>query len=136
MHEVAEIVHRPNYSSSGAPPKATVTTLTAQTVYVYAADKLWAAYGAAALCTLVCVLIGVVIIMASGATYNNSFSTILRVARAAELSTEVKKDDLDGKSPLPAYLAQATVSIEGRQRNEEVIREVMKNEDTAARRHS
>ncbi|KAF2658592.1 hypothetical protein K491DRAFT_755910 [Lophiostoma macrostomum CBS 122681] len=123
---------QPNYSSPSAPPKATVTTFTAQTVYVYAAGTLWAAYGAAAFCTLICVLIGMYTIIASGATYNNSFSTILRVARAAELSTEVKREDLDGKSPLPEYLAKATVSIESRKRNVEVVRSVVRGKDAGA----
>ena len=74
-------------------------------------------------------------IIASGATYNNSFSTILRVARAAELSTEVKSQDLDGRSPLPAYLATATVSV-GREAsvgegNEEVVRGAVRMKNDA-----
>jgi hypothetical protein len=90
-----------------------VTQFTAQTVYVYAANKLWAAYGVAALLTIGSVIIGILMILANGASYSSAFSTVLRIARAAELSVEVQKSDLDGKNPLPSYLAKATVAMSG-----------------------
>ncbi|KAI9710459.1 MAG: hypothetical protein M1812_007427 [Candelaria pacifica] len=104
---------QPDYSSAGAPPKTLVTQFTSQTVYVYAANKLWAAYGVAAVFTLGSVIIGILTILADGASYSNAFSTVLRVARAAELSIEVQESDLDGRDPLPTHLAKATVAISG-----------------------
>jgi hypothetical protein len=106
-------MHRPNYSSASAPPKTMVTQFTVQTVYVYAANKLWAAYGVAALFTIGSVIIGIHVILANGASYGNAFSTVLRIAQAAELSVEVQESDLDGKNPLPSYLAKATVTMSG-----------------------
>lgn len=106
--------HRPNYSSPNAPPKIPVTQFTAQTIYSYAPKKLWAAYGAATLFTFGSVIIGFLIILMNDASYDNSFSTVLRVSRAAELSVEVQDVDLSGKSPLPPYLAKATVTISSR----------------------
>ncbi|KAI9699475.1 MAG: hypothetical protein M1836_003086 [Candelina mexicana] len=107
-------IRRPVYNSAGAPPKTMVTQFTSQTVYVYAADKLWAAYGVAAIFTLCSVTVGILTILADGASYSNTFSTVLRVSRAAELSTEVKESDLDGRDPVPSYLAKATVSTSRR----------------------
>jgi hypothetical protein len=86
---------------------------TVQTVYVYAANKLWAAYGIAALFTIGSVIIGIFVVLANGASYSNVFSTVLRIARAAELSIKVQESDLEGKNPLPSYLAKATVVMSG-----------------------
>ncbi len=102
---------RPKYSSPKAPPKVMVTQYTAQTVYTYSADKLWTAYGIAALFTFCSVVVGMLTIHADGASYSSAFSTVLRVARGAELSVEVQESDLDGKNPLPSYLAKATVTM-------------------------
>ncbi|KAF2109692.1 hypothetical protein BDV96DRAFT_635959 [Lophiotrema nucula] len=100
-----------NTSSPTALPKVQVTHATTEIIYVYRADTLWAAYGAAAFCTLVSVLIGFLSIFICKAPYSNSFSTIFRFAKGAELSTEIVGEDLDGKSPLPRYLEQATVRL-------------------------
>ena len=59
-------------------------------------------------------MVGFFIILVNDASYDNSFSTVLRVSRAAELSVEVQDVDLSGKSPLPPYLAKATVTISRR----------------------
>ncbi|KAI1388161.1 uncharacterized protein F4822DRAFT_236310 [Hypoxylon trugodes] len=106
---------QPNYSSPTAPDKVTITRFTTQTVYVYAADKLWAAYGAAALATLASVIIGLVAIVTSGVSYSNAVSTIMRIGWTTYLNVEVRETDLDGKNPLPNYLAKATVRVDPRE---------------------
>lgn len=75
--------------------------------------KLWLAYGIAALFTLASVITGMVVILSSGVSYENVFSTVLRTARATELSVEIKSEDLNGASPLPGYLKKATVGVVG-----------------------
>jgi hypothetical protein len=42
-------------------------------------------------------------------SYSNSFSTILRVSRTADLSVEVRNEDHSGRDPLPDYLKYATL---------------------------
>jgi hypothetical protein len=46
-------------------------------------------------------------------SYSNACSTSLLIARAAEQIEEVRSKDTDGKSPLPQYLAKATISLAG-----------------------
>ncbi|KAJ4287740.1 hypothetical protein N0V90_012444 [Kalmusia sp. IMI 367209] len=105
---------RMNYSSPTAPPQTEVTTISSQTVYTYRADRLWAAYGTAAFCTAISVLLGIFAILASRDTFRNTFSTIFRLGRAADLSVEIHEKDLNGMTPLPAYLAAATVRFSKR----------------------
>ena len=104
-------VNRPNYSSLSLPAKTNITTFTAQTVYSYNAVRLWAAYGTACLAATLCVIIGLVTIIASGASYDNTFSTVFRVSREAKLANEIIPEDMDGKSPLPSYLAKTEVVL-------------------------
>jgi hypothetical protein len=47
------------------------------------------------------------------ATYNESFSTVVRAARGAKLSGTVRDEDLDGKYPLPNYLKSTRVWLPG-----------------------
>jgi len=47
----------------------------------------------------------------NGASFSNNFSTILRMAWHAEMSTEVTVEDSDGRDPLPAHLAEACLSL-------------------------
>ncbi|USP72759.1 hypothetical protein yc1106_00033 [Curvularia clavata] len=104
---------QPNHSSPSAPPKTVVTIFTAQTVYAYSAQRLWAAYACAALVTLICVVTGIFTIFANGASYSSSFSTVFRFAKGTELSVEIKPEDLDGKSPLPEYLEKSQLQNTG-----------------------
>ena len=104
-----------------------VTEFTTQNVYVYAAKKLWIAYGLAALLTTGSVIIGILTIFANGASYSNEFSTVLRIARAAELSIEIQESDLGGENPLPSYLAKATVMISGRKDHQGWTSDAQKN---------
>ncbi|KAK7946248.1 uncharacterized protein PG986_010569 [Apiospora aurea] len=92
-------------------PKVTVMRSTSQTVYVYAPDKLWAAYGAAAAASFAGVVLGLIATAASRGSYTGSLSTILRITRNAELSVKIEEEDLDGKGALPGYLAKATMRV-------------------------
>lgn len=98
-----------------------VTQYTAQTVYMYAERKLWAAYGTAILVTLTSVILGIISILTSGASYSNDFSTIFLNSRNAELSVEVDDIDKSGKDPLPKYLQKATVAMIGDRKNTQTI---------------
>ncbi|KAK8074135.1 hypothetical protein PG994_005034 [Apiospora phragmitis] len=109
---MSSTMFQPNYSDpTTAPPKVPVTRTTSQTVYVYAPDKLWAAYGAAAAATLAGVVLGLIATVASCGSYTGSLSTILRITRNAELSVKIEESDLDGKGALPVYLARATMRV-------------------------
>jgi hypothetical protein len=44
-------------------------------------------------------------------SYNNDFSTIFRITQFADLSVKMVPEDMDGKAPLPGYLADATIVI-------------------------
>jgi len=82
-----------------------------QTVYLYAPFKLWVAYGLATLFAAIAVLIGLLAMFSNGITYSNHFSTILRMARYAQMKTTILPEDADGKDPLPIYLARASVTF-------------------------
>ncbi|KAK6386625.1 hypothetical protein LTR65_008824 [Meristemomyces frigidus] len=97
---------RPNISLD--VPRTMVTEITFHNVYAYSRSQLWLAYGLAILCTAIAVVLGFCAILSNGASYSNNFSTIVRSARNAELSVDVKPDDT-GRDPLPRGLAQAVV---------------------------
>ena len=102
---------QPNLSSISAPSPATVTFQKIQNIYVYAAWKLWLAYGIVIALTAIAVIVGLLAMYENGATYSNDFSTIFRVAKGAEVDVMIKAEDLDGKDPLPKYLADARISL-------------------------
>ncbi|KAF7189635.1 hypothetical protein HII31_09079 [Pseudocercospora fuligena] len=58
---------------------------------------------------MVIVIFGIFAILLNNAAYSDDFSTILRLARGAQLSTSMHPADADGKDPLPAYLKSAKV---------------------------
>jgi hypothetical protein len=78
---------------------------------VYTARRLWIAYALAASCATIAVALGLYTIVATGASYSNEFSTILRVSRHAHLDKEVSDGAADGRDPLPKYLAKATLTV-------------------------
>ncbi|KXS95755.1 hypothetical protein AC579_7054 [Pseudocercospora musae] len=47
----------------------------------------------------------------NSASYTEDFSTILRLARGAELDAEVDQKDWGGEDPLPKYLANAHITF-------------------------
>lgn len=124
---------RQNYSSATAPPQTEVTTTSSRTVYVYHAGRLWAAYGTAAFCTAISVALGVFAIFTSKETFRNNFSTIFRISRSAELGIEIKEEDSDGMTPLPPYLAAATVRFGGKG-EEECDEEIVTGKNVGAQR--
>jgi hypothetical protein len=94
-------------------PKTPVASATYHNVYSYTRHRLWVTYGVALLCATVAVAIGLYAIIASGASYSNEFSTILRVSRHAHLDHEVARRDAAGRDPLPKYLMKATLTMAG-----------------------
>ena len=96
-------------SSPFAPPLVNVTLNNYSTTYVYAASKLWLSYGIGIFLATIAVAIGISALIANGASYSFSFSTVLRVLQNAELSEEVKEEDWGGYDPLPSYLAKAKI---------------------------
>lgn len=99
---------RPNYSSPFAPSNLTNVTLESyHNIYVYDSATLWVAYGLAIFFSALAVIVGLVAIALSGASYDNLFSTIVRVARTAEMTVEVEGTEGAGHQPLPKHLAKA-----------------------------
>ena len=99
---------RPNSSSIYYPAKTKVTSSTRENVYIYAAHKLWLAYGLAIGFTALIAIFGMAAIVANHAPFSNKFSTILRLSRGAQISSEIKQTDLSAQDPLPAYAGEAT----------------------------
>ena len=100
---------QPNNTSPSAPPMTSVTLPEYHNVYVYNQFKLWLAYGLAIVFSTISVLIGMTALMSNGASYSNSFSTILRTSRFAHIEPEVREQDADGRDPLPKHLQEAQV---------------------------
>ncbi|KAK0919569.1 hypothetical protein LTR91_002466 [Friedmanniomyces endolithicus] len=100
---------QPNSSSIYYPAKTKVTLATRENIYIYAAYKLWLAYGLAIAATALIAVCGLAAMLANGASFSNSFSTILRLSRGAQLDRKVQDADLSGRAPLPGYLEKATV---------------------------
>ncbi|KAK4693726.1 hypothetical protein P7C71_g3725, partial [Lecanoromycetidae sp. Uapishka_2] len=100
---------QPNTSSIYYPNKTKVQLATSENIYIYAAYKLWLAYGLAIGATALIALFGMVAILANHASFSNKFSTILRLSRGAQLSYEINHADLGGQDPLPAYAKKTTV---------------------------
>lgn len=108
--------YRPDPTSKFAPSlKANVTTTSADNVYVYARQTLWLAYGLAIAFTLLAVCAGMIALVLNDAAFNNKFSTIVRVGRAAILSDEMIETDGDGTAPLPQHLEHSRLLMKRRQ---------------------
>ncbi len=103
------IPHRPNSSSIYYPEKTKVQLTTRENIYIYAVYKLWLAYGLAIGATAVIAMFGLAAIILNHASFSNRFSTILRLSRGAQLSTEINHAELCGRDPLPAYAEKAIV---------------------------
>lgn len=100
---------RPNLTSAFAPAPVQITLHNVHDVYVYSAARLWLAYGIAIFFAVMASVIGLRALFATGASYSQDFSTVLRIGRGALMSTEVKDGDTDGKDKLPKYLEEAQV---------------------------
>lgn len=87
-------------------------------VYIYSRSTLWIAYGLAIAFSVVSVLLGLSVMVMNGASFDDSFSTILRVSKTAELMTEFRSEGEDGRLPLPAYLEKARLVMSSQWRGE------------------
>lgn len=118
---------RLNYSSNFAPAPPNVTHHKYHNVYTYSAWKLWTAYGIAILFATIAVFIGLETMASSGVSYSDNFSTIFRIARGAEVDKPILEKDLDGKDPLPDYMAGSEVYFRLRH-GDTVVYQALKNE--------
>lgn len=111
MSTTADFISSPNASSAFAPPPVNVTHETYHNVYHYSRDKLWIAYGIAINVSVIVALLGLFTVATAGASYSSSsnFSSTYRLATGALLSATMRDEDLDGRDPLPAYLAGAKI---------------------------
>jgi hypothetical protein len=82
-------------------------------VFSYNALDLWLAYGCAIFCAAVCALIGSSAAHRNGATYNNSFSTIVRTTRNPSMNALVEGPDSDGAEPMALAMAESFVILQG-----------------------
>ncbi|KAL8964065.1 MAG: hypothetical protein Q9183_004731, partial [Haloplaca sp. 2 TL-2023] len=102
---------QPNTSSIYLPRKTKVVSTTAESIYIYAASKLWLAYGLAIGAAAIIVFSGLAAMVANHASFSNQFSTIFRLTRGAQLSYEIKEADRSGRNPLPAYAEKVRVKF-------------------------
>ncbi|TKA57864.1 hypothetical protein B0A55_12513 [Friedmanniomyces simplex] len=113
MSILSEPSLQPNRSSPYAPQALTTLTVeTYENVYAYAARTLWIAYGLAILSTVLAVMIGFTSLILAGASFDGSFSTVLRVGRTARLTEEMRDGDGDGHQPLPKHLKTARLIVD------------------------
>ncbi|OAP56246.1 hypothetical protein AYL99_09425 [Fonsecaea erecta] len=78
--------------------------------FVYNSHTLLVAYGLSAFFALICVLLGVQALLHNGASYTNSFSTIVRVTRDPALSRLIADEgDLQGAEPAPEHVRRTEV---------------------------
>jgi len=96
-----------------------VTTITYHNLYVYSASILWLAYGIAFLIATITVVAGCVAIFSSDVSYSSSFSTVLRTTSHAYVSKKISKEHAMGQDPLPKYLAEATITFDYANEDEE-----------------
>lgn len=66
-------------------------------------------------------MLGLFTVRINKGSYSNALSTVLRVAQATDLSVDVEEKDRAGRSPLPSYLAKATVFITSRKDQSQVL---------------
>ncbi len=96
-------------------PDETTTDSTSQefqSQFVYEPRTLLIAYGIGALFALVCILLGVHALLHNGASYRNSFSTIVRVTRDPSLSRLIADEgDLQGAEPVPKHIRRAEAQL-------------------------
>ena len=102
---------RPDIRSAFAPPPTNVTIHSYHNVYAYSAMKLWIAYGLAIFAAIFALAFGLSAILANGASYSHTFSSIYRAARGSAMSVALKEEDTDNSDPLPEYLARAKVRL-------------------------
>ncbi|KAJ4327132.1 hypothetical protein N0V84_002394 [Fusarium piperis] len=102
---------QPNKHPAPKPKNTTVAFSTMHPVYIYARSRLWVAYGLGITCSTLTVCIGMLAIYMNGASFSNTFSTLLRLGRGASLSSEIEKVDLDDRDPLPEYIKGMKIKL-------------------------
>ncbi|KAK4505519.1 hypothetical protein PRZ48_003482 [Zasmidium cellare] len=101
-----------NESNPFAPPLVNVTLNLYGNIYDYDQAKLWLPYGLAIGVTVLNVAIGLFSMFQTGASFTANFSTIVRMAKNAEiLSADTSESSIPGKDPLPKSLAQAKFAM-------------------------
>lgn len=91
---------RPNYSSIYAPADTNVTTTASENVYVYRKDLLWVSYGLAIAASVIGVAVGLGAVVRNKGSYEDNFSTAMRVTHGARLSHPFRREETSGKGPL------------------------------------
>jgi hypothetical protein len=109
---------RTNYTDGFFHALTPVTTSTPYVAYLCTPRNLLIAYGCAALASLLCVLIGCLVIATSGASYSSTFSTVLRAAAGIpHLNDLLHTGGLEpgfrkiAADPLPNQIAKTKFSI-------------------------
>jgi hypothetical protein len=85
----------------------TMSVTTFYNVYHYSWERLALAYAIAIGLTFIAVLVGMYIIISTGSSYSNRFSTILRMSRYKELDVLIEEQDRRGQDPLPKHIGKA-----------------------------
>ena len=92
-------------------PNTSVTLHYSQNVYLYSQKYLLLAYGIAILFTLLSTIVGSVSLVANGASFSSSFSTVLRVTRDPKFLEIMHPAETSGMDPLPKHLANTMVYV-------------------------
>lgn len=87
-----------------------VTVTSYPTTYVYDAKSLLLAYGVSLLCSALCCAAGLYAFLVNHGSYQNLFSTFVRVTNDTELRSLISSDD-SGADPLPQVLGRARVGM-------------------------
>ncbi|KAI5199164.1 hypothetical protein AUEXF2481DRAFT_31775 [Aureobasidium subglaciale EXF-2481] len=121
------VVSVPDPATPYYPPPVNVTSITYQNLYAYSATMLWLSYGVALFLALITVIVGSMAIFSSGFSYSSSFSTVLRTASHAAISTDISRNDATGQDPLPEHLCKATILFDriNQQGGESAAKEVL-----------
>ncbi|KAF2216256.1 hypothetical protein CERZMDRAFT_81396 [Cercospora zeae-maydis SCOH1-5] len=94
-----------------APPSVRITEVLYGNVYSYSVDKLWLAYGIAIGISLLNLLVGFSSLLRTRASFTDNFSTMVRIARNADIETDMYEERLPGKDPLPKHMAHAELRL-------------------------
>jgi hypothetical protein len=99
--------------------------VTFRNVYVYSPLKLWLAYGLALFFATGAVITGFVLMYKNQVSYSNSFSTILRTTRNAQINANFSKHDYSGVDPISSHLANSVVVFDNEVRKFEASIELL-----------
>jgi len=89
-----------------------VTSSSPYIVYAYRPEILGLVYVSAGAITAVLVAFGIAVVVGSNGSYSNYFSTVMRATRGQYVDSLMEPLDMDGKDPLPDYLADAKLKLQ------------------------